>query len=281
MVLRIALFVLMALGLAGFGAVAWVSTHPAGSRQVVVPPVKVLVAARALHAGSLLKPEDIATRDMPPTLVPVGASKDTPTERAALYGSMVRQSLGAQDPILPAEIMHPGDHGFLAAVLGPNMRAVTVAVDLVSGGAGLIWPGDRVDLILTQTVDGPNARLSHRLAAETVLANVRVIAIDQQLVQGGSQDTEQKAARTVTLEVTAAGAEDVTVASRLGHLSLVVRSADPGSAADKAETAAAGGPSITWAGEVSPALREGDSAHLNANTVRVYQGSADGKEFHF
>ena len=66
------------------------------------------------------------------------------------------------------------------------MRAVTVAVDATTGAAGLIWPGDRVDLILTQTIQEATLPLGRRVAAETVLSDVRVIAIDQQLVQGAT-----------------------------------------------------------------------------------------------
>ncbi|MGC8525300.1 MAG: Flp pilus assembly protein CpaB [Acidibrevibacterium sp.] len=278
MALRLALFVLMALGLAGFGAVLWIGAHPPAPRAVAVPPEKILVAARPLRGGSLLKPEDVTTADVAPGAAPEGASRDTPAARTSLYGAMVRRSLAIGEAILPAEIMRPGDHGFLAAVLGPDMRAVTVAVDIVTGSAGLIWPGDRVDLILTQTLDPQSAPPSRRVAAETVLANVRVIAIDQQLVQGASPDApDQKAARTVTLEVSPQGAEEVTVAAKLGHLSLVVRAADPGTA----PTPTAARPSITWAGKVSPALVEGDAPHGASKTMRVYQGGADGKEFHF
>ena len=91
--------------------------------------------------------------------------------------------------------MRPGDHGFLAAVLKQGMRAVTVGVDAVSGTAGLIWPGDRVDVILTQSMDDPKLPPGRRVAAETVLQDARVIAIDQVLVQGGVPDAPDTAGR--------------------------------------------------------------------------------------
>jgi pilus assembly protein CpaB len=97
---------------------------------------------------------------------------------------MIRRSVSEGQPILPSDVVRPGDHGFLAAVPGPNMRAITVAVDAVSGTAGLIWPGDRIDLILTQMLDDPALAAGRRVAAETVLSDVRVIAVDQQIVQG-------------------------------------------------------------------------------------------------
>jgi len=84
---------------------------------------------------------------------------------------MVRQSLPAGTPILPGAVIRPGDHGFLAAVLRPGMRAVSVGVDAVTGTAGLIWPGDRVDLLLTQSLSGANLPPGRQVAAETVLSD--------------------------------------------------------------------------------------------------------------
>jgi pilus assembly protein CpaB len=291
MILRLALFALLALGLAGFGMVAWISTRPtttteASAAPVPPPaPVKVLVAAHPLRAGSLLKPDDVVAADMVAAKVPEGASLDTPPGRAQLWGAMVRRSLGAGEPVLPADVVRPGDHGFLAAVLGPNMRAITIGVDMISGSAGLIWPGDRVDLILTQAIDAPTLPSGRRLVAETVLSDIRVIAVDQHLIEGATPDAaEPKAARTVTLEVTTGQAERVSVAERLGHLSLVVRSADQvaatGTANPGGDTAPA--PKETWAGDVSPALNNLNTPeHGVPSTVRVFQGPSDGKEFRF
>src|SRR5262249_14436155 len=152
-------------------------------------------------------------------------------------------------PIHGDEVMRPGDHGFLAAVLGAGMRAVTVGVDAITGSAGLIWPGDRVDLILTQNIQDTTLPVGRRVAAETVLSDVRVIAIDQQLVQGAEASSSATQGRTVTLEVTQDQASRVSVAVRLGRLSLAVRSAE---AATGQQLAAA--PGTTWAVDVSPAL---------------------------
>jgi len=184
---------------------------------------------------------------------------------------------------MPADVMRPGDHGFLAAVLGAGERAVSVGVDAVSGTAGLIWPGDHVDLILTQQIDDPTAPRGRRIAGETVLHSVRVIAIDQQLVHGGANSiAENLSNRTVTLEVSPSEAERVSVATRLGKLSLVVVAADQASA-DQASAAAGNIPpkteTITWGGDVSPALRQG--AGGEGQTIRVFQGSNEGKEFRF
>jgi pilus assembly protein CpaB len=313
MILRIALFVMLALGIIGAGAVAWVALAPAASAPIADAPAPasksvVLVAAHSLRAGTLVKPEDLTAREMVAAELPMGVSNDTPQGRASLTGSMIRRSLGEGQPIIPADVIRPGDHGFLAAVLGPNMRAITVAVDAVSGTAGLIWPGDRVDLILTQALDDPTLTAGRRVAAETVLSDARVIAIDQQIVQGQAPEgTVAPANRTATLEVTPAQAERVLVAARLGKLSLSVLSADrskdaaaPGSATAAAPPVAsdakllpltAAGPrgttepgqqtvGVTWAGDVSPALGTGETRSAPV-MVHIFQGGTESKEFHF
>ena len=128
--------------------------------------------------------------------VPADARADTPAAARELAGSMVRRSLQPQEVLLPADLLRPGDHGFLAAVLRPGMRATTVGVDAVSGTAGLIWPGDHVDVILTQVNEDQSLPAAHRASAETVLADVRVIAIDQQLMQGATGASADRAPRT-------------------------------------------------------------------------------------
>src|SRR4029453_2276891 len=96
----------------------------------------------------------------------------------------------------------PNDRGFLAAALSPGMRAITVPVSATTGVAGFVFPGDRVDMVLTQEVegggDGPALKVS-----ETIVRNLRVLATDQRI---DSKDEEGKTVvktfATVTLEVT-------------------------------------------------------------------------------
>ena len=283
MVLRIIFFALMALGLVGFGTVAWISIRPPPpppSAAVPPPPVKtaVLAAAHPLRAGNLLKPEDITVKEIMAADRQPGMSPDTPEGRRELSGAMVRRSLSAGEPVRSSDVMRPGDHGFLSAVLGAGMRAVTVGVDATTGAAGLIWPGDRVDLILIQSLQDGALPIGRRVAAETVLSDVRVIAIDQQLVQGAEANGSDTQARTVTLEVTQEQAERVSVATRLGKLSLSVRSADTSS--DAAQIASAPVNTTTWAADVSHALGSETPAPVQ-NSMKIFQGSAEEKEFKF
>src|SRR5580698_5192708 len=169
MSLRTALLVAIVLGLAGLGVVAWIGLQLPSRPSVAIaavpvpPPVsRVLAAAHPLRAGSLLKYDDIQTRDVPTSEVPEGARADTSQARAELAGSMIRRGLRPQEVLVPADLLRPGDHGFLAAVLRPGMRAAAVGVDAVSGTAGLIWPGDHVYVLLTQVTDDQSLPAAHR-----------------------------------------------------------------------------------------------------------------------
>ena len=286
------------LGLVGIGGAALalftlMHSSPAAPPQVVAsappptPKVRILTAARVIRAGNLLVGEDVASTEVTPGSEPPGSFPDTVAARAAIRGSMIRRSLAAAEPIVAPNVLNPGDRGFLAAVLATGMRAVTVGVDSVSGTAGLIWPGDRIDIVLTQSIDDKDQPAARRIAGETVLANARVVAVDQQLVQGGQAGQQANntppANRTVTLEATPFDAERIAVAARLGKFSLTVRSAAddqqaPG-AVPLAEMAAQAAPPVTWSGDVSSALR--DRRSPGGRNVRVFRGSKEAEEVHF
>jgi pilus assembly protein CpaB len=233
--------------------------------------VRTLVAARPIPAGSLLRAEDLGVREVPTGEAGEGVLRDTPETRAELAGALVRRYLESGERIAIADVLRPRDRGFLAAVLRPNMRAITVGVDAVTGAAGLIWPGDRVDLLLTQSLDERVAQLSRRVVGETVLNDVRVIAVDQHLTQGAAGANaapEGKVARTVTLEVTPEQAERVAVAAQLGRLSLTIRAMDgDGEGAERARRSVFGG-------DVSPALAESDRSDRPVGArMRIIQGN--------
>ncbi len=276
MILRVALLGLIACGLAGFGTIVWmVMPHGdvAMAASAPVEKLKVLIVAKPLRAGALLKTDDVASKEVDVDKLPEGYIADETNARRGIMGGMIRRTMVPGDVISTAEVLRPGDHGFLAAVLRPGFRAVTVAVDAISGTAGLIWPGDHVDLILTQQMDESMATTPGRkIAAETVQRDVRVIAIDQQLVQGATGLADSMQARTITLEVSSTNAEQVQVATRLGRLSLAVRSAERGPSEDKDGT--------TWAGDVSGALANHATKPVGSS-MKVFAGSGESKEFKF
>jgi pilus assembly protein CpaB len=274
MILRLVLFALILTGLAGFGTIAWIMLPDHATAAAATRKVTVVTITQPLRAGTLLKPEDLASKDIDEDKLPIGFVADEGDTRRSLIGGLVRHPLSPGDVLrLPGDALRVTDHGFLAAVLAPGTRAVTVGVDVVSGAAGLIWPGDRVDLILTQSIDSQTEAPGRRVAAETVLRDVRVIAIDQQIAQGGNETAT--VAKTVTLEVTPTKAEYVQVATKLGRLSLALRSAEAG----PADLAPA--PATTWAGDVSAALPKQQTVQTAPSNLRVFQGSADEKEYRF
>ena len=198
------------------------------------PPAPVtvgyFVAARPLPAGTLAREEDFTVRSVSPDSVPSGAIIDTPEVRIGLRGSLVRTFLDTGSLVTSQNVLRPRDRGFLASVLAPGTRAISIKVDAESGVSGLIWPGDYVDVVLTQVIDKQtdSQALAHRTKrplSETVLHNVRIIAIDQEIVQGGPTNnaTAGKVAHTVSLQLAPEQVKKITVAEQLGKLSLAVR----------------------------------------------------------
>ena len=209
MPLRIFLSGLLLLTALGLGLIGYQVTRPPKTVMVTAvadappPPltIDVLVAARSLPAGTLMKEEDFTKRAVPSGDVPKGALTDTPETRGDLRGALLRHYLDANNVLMSGDVLHPRDRGFLAAVLTPGTRAISVGVDAITGDGGLIWPGDRVDLILTQQMDDKDTPLAKRFVSETVLSDVRVVAVDQSIAQGAvaaGDNTTGRLARTVT-----------------------------------------------------------------------------------
>ncbi len=202
----------------------------AGAQQAAAAPVpvgpKVLVAKKALPVGTIIDPDSLTYQPWPKELMQAayyveGSADGDPK---ALLGTVVRYPITAGQPVTRGALVGPKDRGFLAAALGPGMRATTVPVNSSTGVAGFVFPGDRVDLVLTQEVegggDGPALRVS-----ETIVRNVRVLATDQRITsEGDDGKTEVKTFSNVTLEVTPRISEKVAVAQSLGTLSLSLRS---------------------------------------------------------
>ncbi|MEY4238326.1 MAG: Flp pilus assembly protein CpaB [Pseudomonadota bacterium] len=185
---------------------------------------KVLVAQRALPVGTIITADSISFQAWPKEMIQDAYFIDGEADMNKLLGTVVRYPVTAGQPVTQGALVSPGDRGFLAAALGPGMRAVTIPVSQKTGVGGFVFPGDHVDLVLTQTVRGDNSRDSLK-AAETILRNVRVLATDQstetEIVEG---KTVVRGFRTITVEVTPKIAEKVAVAQTIGTISLALRS---------------------------------------------------------
>jgi pilus assembly protein CpaB len=263
MVIRIVVLALLVLAAIVVGRMLR-GRDPEAAVAATAPALVVRMASHDLAVGMFL---DAAKAPFEPW--PGDASDDFVLQGVApdrdVVGAVVIAPIAAGQPISRKKLLLPGQDGFLAAVLAPGMRASSVAVDAVSGNAGLIFPGDRVDLILTQNLADStgSASLAERWASETILENVRVIAVDQSLSADlANRGDQSRVARTITLEVSPRDAEKVALASGLGRLSLSLRSlrltdegggAAPDSAVLRPDGSHGRGP--TWASDVSAVVR--------------------------
>jgi pilus assembly protein CpaB len=203
----------------------------AGAQQAAAAPAvpvgpKVLVAKKALPAGTIIDVDSLTLQPWPKELMQsayyVEGQPDGDPRK--LLGTVVRYPITAGQPVTRGSLVGPQDRGFLAAALGPGMRAITVPVNVSSGVAGFVFPGDHVDLVLTQQVtgggDGPALKV-----AETIIRNLRVLATDQRITDKDEDGkTQVRTFSNVTLEVTPKIAEKIAVAQSLGSLSLSLRS---------------------------------------------------------
>lgn len=237
--MRILLLLLAALIVAGGTGYYTLRAFQAPAAPVPVAavtaprPTQIYVAASELTVGTIILPEQLGQ-------MPVAKSAITPEMivaneegQALLVGSVARQVLAKGLPIARSAIVQPGDRGFLAAVLPRGKRAVSIPIGEVAGISGLVLPGDRVDIILTYSVTADlmgSKRDIH--ASETVVRNLRVLALDQRLGQSAAEGEKQARsvpiAQTATLEVTPDQAEMITLATTLGQLSLVLNSVRDG-----------------------------------------------------
>jgi pilus assembly protein CpaB len=182
----------------------------------------VLVAARPIAAGSFVTQQSLSWQDWPDVEVPESYIVRGEAEAAEFEGAVARRDLLVGEPVTSESLVRPGERGFLAAVLEPGMRAVSVPIDEATGNAGLVFPGDRVDLVLAQRLERGAESGS---ASEVVVQNARVLAVGQRLSAASADaDPPTTKERTVTLEVTPEGAKRVALAQELGRLVLSLRS---------------------------------------------------------
>ena len=206
------------------GAGAEQAQAAAATQAVPVGP-KVLVARKALPVGTIIDAESLTFQPWPTEMMQSAyyTEGQPDSDMSKLLGTVVRYPITAGQPLTRGALVGPQDRGFLAAALGPGMRAVTVPVNASSGVAGFVFPGDRVDIVLTQEVgggEGPPLKVS-----ETVVRNVRVLATDQRIDSKGEDGkTEVRTFSNVTLEATPRIAEKIAVAQSVGQLSLSLRS---------------------------------------------------------
>lgn len=212
-------------GAAVFLARTWIEQQ---ARPVVVQQapvadnsVTVVVAKDRMSFGSPVRREQLRLVKWPGDAVPEGAF----TSIEALIGGeeerVVLRSIEANEPVLQSKVSGFGGKASLAAILSPEMRAVTIRVNDVAGVAGFILPGDRVDVLLTRDrTGGAGGNVANNLITDVLLQNVKVLGIDQDANEDKEKPTVAKA---VTLEVSPQQAQKLALAAQLGSLTLMLR----------------------------------------------------------
>lgn len=224
MLLVAALIVAVGTAMAARSMLSGTASPQALAAQQVPQGPKVLVAKRGLPIGTIITADSVSFQMWPKEMVQDAYFLDGQTDMNKLLGTVVRYPITAGQPVTQGALVAPGDRGFLAAALGPGMRAVTIPVSAKTGVGGFVFPGDRVDLMLTQTVTA-NDDSNPLKATETILRNIRVLATDQSTETSTDEGKSVvREVRTVTLEVTPKIAEKIAVAETIGTLSLSLRS---------------------------------------------------------
>jgi pilus assembly protein CpaB len=272
--------------------------------SATAPKEQILAATMPLPVGTLLRAQDVTWQSasepepdaiLRPNATAVAEKPEIVEETmASVYGAVLRHPLAAGTPIRRSDFVKPGDRDFLQVVLTPGSRAIAIPVATGGASTGLLSPGDRVDVILTQnfkndsTPDMRNTPVTRRSVSETVVESLRVLAIDApDPKQVNANPANGNFGRTVTLEVTADQAELINVSTELGKLSLTLRSVTgPTSAADSTRFAAVTPPAVAtppehvkpkWAGDASPALygaAQEKPVALKPPPIQVFHGSS-------
>jgi len=214
---------------------------------------KVLVAKANISAGTILKEEDLEWQKWPDDGINSAYLIEGQNDMSTIVGAVVRRGIAAGGPITETMIARPGDRGFVAAILRPGMRAISIDVDDQTAISGLLFPGDHVDLHLLLQMPELKGAGGEEIAgplsfeprtAETILEDIRVLAIDRIINDIEGQEPQQL--RTVTVELTPKQAEMVHAVRDLGDLALVLR----GLATDKRT----GGMPVASNGSVTPTV---------------------------
>lgn len=185
-----------------------------------IPENTIVVAAQPLRFGKIVEPGSLRVIDWPSELVPKGAYR-TVAEVIGETGEprYVMSAVETGEPLLSSKITGPGQRATLSAALSPGMKAVSIRVNDVFGVAGFVLPGDRVDVMLTRSIENA-ATASSSVSTDVLLQGVKVLAIDQ---LADDRADNPAVVKTVTFEVSTSEAQKLTLAQSIGTLSLALR----------------------------------------------------------
>jgi pilus assembly protein CpaB len=202
--------------LAVYGVYYYLKQQEARTANTAVPTFvsqRVVVAASDLPIGTTLGTNDLQIRLWPENLVPAGSFHQVED----LINRVIKTDLTAGEPLLASKLAPEGSTGGVSSLIPDGKRAVTVAVNVVSGVGGFILPGTKVDVLVTASLSGK----SEERSTKTILQNVEVLAVDQTYQKKSDDPVEVK---SVTLIVSPEEAEKLALASNTGTLQLALRS---------------------------------------------------------
>jgi pilus assembly protein CpaB len=216
-------------GLAAYLAQGYLKRSDSEVAQInKVQTEEVLIAARDIAMGDRMELAAMTWTSWPKdhiasTMITKKGMPDAPTK---FKDGRARNPIYQGEPISEKKVVIPGEKGFMAAILPSGHRAISVKISAETGAGGFILPNDRVDIILTRKVSGGKG--SDRQTSETVLTNVRVLAIDQTYKQD-EKGGQVVVGKTATVELDPVQAEVLSMVESSGQLSLALRSiADSG-----------------------------------------------------
>ncbi|GHF11276.1 hypothetical protein GCM10017044_01270 [Kordiimonas sediminis] len=189
------------------------------AQRPVVANEQIMVAARKLPRGTILTIKDFKWQDWPKDAMNPAYLQRKTSKMEDLQGKVVLDTIAEAAPITQTSLVSMGQRGYMAAILTPGMRAVTIKLNSIAGVAGFIFPGDRVDLLLTQNIPDPKTGIAKNIT-ETILENVRILGIDTRTEKA---ENVARPGKSATIEVTPKIAEKLAIVPRLGSLSLALR----------------------------------------------------------
>ncbi|MBI1338845.1 Flp pilus assembly protein CpaB [bacterium] len=234
--------------------------------------LKILIAKKPLRLGQFIAPGDLGWQEWPENAPRDSfiTRQDVPQADGDHIGAVVRVAMAAGEPVTAVKLVKPGDAGFMAAVLTPGMRAVSISVTPESASGGFIMPNDRVDVLLSREVEleeeGQNRTI---FPSDVIFENVRVLAIDtvyDATAPATKEEAKTRVGRAIigkraTLELSRRDAELLEVADRMGRISLLLRSVGE----------MEGDSGATWAGE----SLDGGSDQTSAARIRVFRNGSE------
>ena len=277
--MKTAQIAVLGIALVAGGGAAYLMSQPSAPAPAPVVPVatvetvKVLVAAGDINVGTALSPSDLKWQEWP-TATAGGSSYITeassPGAIAEWTGAVVRIPFVTGEPIRAQKLIKAGGSGFLSAILPAGMRAVTINITVDTAAGGFILPNDRVDVIMARRDPETTKQTgSESWSSETILRDVRILAIDQQIQDKDGEKTIKGA--TATIELNPKQVETIAVAKAMGTLSLSLRSlAD---AAPKAGQAGGIGAVLTTRGTTTSEILNGTGDQDGLAVVRYGSGA--------